>query len=118
LSIMVTASNHACQISPAHRCHRVANHRDLAMRIPVSSQKNRRVEHRVAGADACPYLVVASVMAGIHHGITNQLDPGPMVAEKQKINYEVTLPVRWSKALDVFHAQVSNRDYEWYMRAV
>jgi len=57
-------------------------------------------------------------MAGIHHGITNQLDPGPMVAEKQKINYEVTLPVRWSKALDVFHAQVSNRDYEWYMRAV
>jgi glutamine synthetase len=123
------------------------NHRDLAMRIPVSSQKNRRVEHRVAGADACPYLVVASVMAGIHHGITNQLDPGPMVAEKQKVEYEVTLPVRWSKALDVFqagqvlpkyfgeeyhrlfeacrreesdlfHAQVSNRDYEWYLRAV
>ena len=123
------------------------NHRDLAMRIPVSSQKNRRVEHRVAGADACPYLVVAAVMAGIHHGITNQLDPGPMIAEKQKVEYEVTLPVRWSKALDVFqagqvlpkyfgeeyhrlfeacrreesdlfHAQVSNRDYEWYLRAV
>jgi len=123
------------------------NHRDLAMRIPVSSQKNRRVEHRVAGADACPYLVVAAVMAGIHHGITNQLDPGPMVAEKQKIEYEVTLPVRWSKALDVFqagqvlpkyfgeeyhrlfeacrreesdlfHAQISDRDYEWYLRAV
>jgi len=123
------------------------NHRDLAMRIPISSQKNRRVEHRVAGADACPYLVVAAVMAGIHHGITNQIDPGPMVAEKQKIEYEVTLPVRWSKSLDVFqagqvlpkyfgeeyhrlfeacrreesdlfHAQVSNRDYEWYLRAV
>ena len=123
------------------------NHRDLAMRIPMSSQKNRRVEHRVAGADACPYLVVAAVMAGIHHGITNQLDPGPMIAEKQKVEYEVTLPVRWSKALDVFqagqvlpkyfgeeyhrlfeacrreesdlfHAQVSNRDYEWYLRAV
>jgi len=123
------------------------NHRDLAMRIPVSSQKNRRVEHRVAGADACPYLVVAAVMAGIHYGITNQLDPGPMVAEKQKIEYEITLPVRWSKSLDafqagqvlpqyfgeeyhrlfeacrreesdLFHAQVSNRDYEWYLRAV
>lgn len=123
------------------------NHRDLAMRIPVSSQKNRRVEHRVAGADACPYLVVAAVMAGIHHGITNQLEPGPMVAEKQKIEYQVTLPVRWSKSLDafqaggilpqyfgeeyhrlfevcrreeseLFHSQVSNRDYEWYLRAV
>jgi len=123
------------------------NHRDLAMRIPISSQKNRRVEHRVAGADACPYLVVAAVMAGIHHGITNQLDPGPMVAEKQKVDYEISLPVRWPKSLDafhagqvlpryfgeeyhhlfevcrreesdLFHAQVSNRDYEWYLRAV
>ena len=123
------------------------NHRDLALRIPVSSQKNTRVEHRVAGADANPYLVVAAVMAGIHHGIVNQLDPGPMVAEKQKVDYEITLPVRWSKSLDVFkagpvlpayfgeeyhhlfevcrreeselfHSQVSNRDYEWYLRAV
>ena len=123
------------------------NHRDLAMRIPVASQKNMRVEHRVAGADANPYLVVAAVMAAIHHGITNQLEPGPMVKEKQKVEYEVTLPVRWPKSLDafgagqilpgylgeeyhrlfeacrreeseLFHAQVSNRDYEWYLRAV
>ncbi len=123
------------------------NHRDLAMRIPISSQKNRRLEHRVAGADGNPYLVVAAVMAGIHHGIKNQLDPGPMVQEKQEIEYEVTLPVRWNNALDVFeagkilpgyfgkeyhrvfgvcrreesdlfHSEVSNKDYEWYMRAV
>ena len=123
------------------------NHRDLSMRIPMSSQKNTRVEHRVAGADACPYLVVAAVMAGIHHGIVNKLEPGPMVAEKQKVDYKITLPVRWSKSLDVFeagkilpryfgeefhrlyglsrrdeselfHSQVSNRDYEWYLRAV
>ena len=123
------------------------NHRDLAMRIPLSSQKNKRVEHRVAGADANPYLVVAAVMAGIHHGIKNQLEPGPMVAEKQEVDYQITLPVRSSKALDafdagqvlpqylgekyhrllgvcrheeadMFNAQVSNRDYEWYLRAV
>ena len=123
------------------------NHRDLAIRIPMSSQKNRRVEHRVAGADANPYLVVAAVMAAIHHGIVNRLEPGPMVAEKQKVDYEVTLPVRWSKSLDIFkagqilpcylgeeyhrlfevcrreeaelfHAEVSNCDYEWYLRAV
>jgi glutamine synthetase len=123
------------------------NHRDLAMRIPVSSQKSTRVEHRVAGADANPYLVVAAVMAGIHHGISNQLDPGPMIAEKQEVDYQITLPVRWSKSLDIFqagqvlpqyfgeeyhrvfgvckreesdnfHSQVSNRDYEWYLRAV
>jgi glutamine synthetase len=110
------------------------NHRDLAMRIPISSQKNRRVEHRVAGADGNPYLVVAAVMAGIHHGIKNQLDPGPMVPEKQEIEYKITLPIRWPYALDVFdagvfgvcrreeadmfHSEVTDKDYEWYLRAV
>ncbi len=123
------------------------NHRDLAMRIPVSSQKNRRVEHRVAGADSNPYLVVASVMAGIHHGIKNQCDPGPMTPEGADIEYKMTLPVRWPYALDTFeagrilpeyfgkeyhrvfgvcrreesdkfHCEVSNKDYEWYLRAV
>jgi glutamine synthetase len=123
------------------------NHRELALRIPVSTQKNRRIEHRVAGADANPYLVVAAVLAGIHHGITNQLEPDPMIVEKQEVEYTVTLPVRWSKSLDAFeagqvlpgyfgeeyhrvfgvcrreesdsfHSQISNRDYEWYLRAV
>jgi glutamine synthetase len=123
------------------------NHRDLSMRIPVSSQKNRRVEHRVAGADANPYLVVAAVMAGIHHGISNQVDPGPMVPEKTDLEYQPTLPARWNEALDayqaseilpvyfgeeyhrvfgvcrreeeeVFHAQVTDKDYEWFLRAI
>lgn len=123
------------------------NHRDLAMRIPVSSQKNRRVEHRVAGADANPYLVVAAVMAGIHYGIKNQCDPGRMTQEKADIEYKSTLPTNWSKALEVFEAgkilpeyfgkeyhrvfgvcrseesdafnsEVSNKDYEWYLRAM
>ena len=85
------------------------NHRDLSMRIPVSSQKNRRVEHRVAGADANPYLVVAAVMAGIQHGIENQCDPGPMTAEKEVIEYQTTLPVRWSRSLDAFEAGLDDR---------
>ncbi len=36
------------------------NHRGVAMRVPLSSPANTRVEHRVAGADANPYLVVAA----------------------------------------------------------
>ena len=123
------------------------NHRDLAMRIPLSSPENTRVEHRVAGADANPYLAVAAILAGMHHGIAKQCDPGVMVQEGEAIDEVVTLPVRWELALDVFeagkhlpaylgkeyhrvfascrreecerfHAQVTNRDYEWYLRAV
>jgi len=123
------------------------NHRELALRIPVSSQHNRRVEHRVSGADANPYLVVAAILAGLHYGIKNQCDPGPMTPERADIEYRTTLPVRWDKALDCFtagtilpdyfgkeyhqlygvcrreeadkfHAEVTSKDYDWYLRGV
>ena len=124
------------------------NHRDVSLRIPVSSDQNRRIEHRVAGADANPYLVAAAVLAGIHHGITRRCEPGPMIAEGTRLSdQEITLPTRWEQALDcfdrsvvmpaylgkdycsafgsmrrtecdAFHARISNLDYEWYLRAV
>jgi glutamine synthetase len=123
------------------------NHRDLALRIPLSSSENTRVEHRVAGADANPYLAMAAVLAGIHHGITNKCDPGVMIQPGQEVDDEVALPIRWELALDEFAAgknlpqylgktyhevfekcrreecdrfrsEVSERDYEWYLRAV
>lgn len=123
------------------------NNRDLALRIPLSSASNTRVEHRVAGADSNPYLVLAAMLAGMHHGIANKIDPGAMVKAGDKIDNETTLPVRWELALDAydagkilpqyfgqefhrvfgscrreecdrFHSEISDRDYEWYLRAV
>ena len=123
------------------------NNRDLALRIPLSSTSNTRVEHRVAGADSNPYLVLAAMLAGIHHGIANKVNPGTMIEADEKNEYETTLPVRWELALDAydagkilpqyfgqefhrvfgscrreesdrFHSEVSDRDYEWYLRAV
>lgn len=124
------------------------NHRDVALRIPVSSDDNRRVEHRVAGADANPYLTMASLLAGIHYGIHNQCDPGPETQMGTDLeSQEVTIPRRWDAALELFrqgevlpeyfgqkyceyfarvrqgecddfHAQVSNLDYDWYLRAL
>jgi glutamine synthetase len=124
------------------------NHRSVALRIPVSDARNLRIEHRVAGADANPYLVTAAVLAGIHHGLTEKCDPGPMIEEGTfHRDEEVTLPRRWEAALDLFerseilprylgkefcrifsvcrrseneqfHAEISNRDYEWYLRVV
>ena len=123
------------------------NHRDLALRIPISRPQNRRVEHRVSGADACPYLVVAAMLAGVHHGLTQHSEPAAMTPEREDVDYQVSLPVRWSQALDafeagtilpdyfgqefhrvygqakreecnLFHAEITDRDYEWYLRAV
>jgi glutamine synthetase len=123
------------------------NHRGVAMRIPVSGAANTRVEHRVAGADANPYLVVAAVLAGIHHGIAELVEPGPMTPEGAEIGYTATVPTRWPLALDAFdagtvlpryigadyrelfskcrreeesnyNAEIPTKDFDWYLRAV
>jgi len=61
--------------APANRQWGV-NNRSTGLRIPIGPADSRRVEHRVAGADANPYLVMAAVLAGIHHGLVSKLDPG------------------------------------------
>jgi glutamine synthetase len=66
------------------------NHRSVALRIPLSSDANKRLEHRVAGADSNPYLVVAAVLAGIHHGISQLCEPGEMVQEGAPLEHVVT----------------------------
>ncbi|QDZ01661.1 glutamine synthetase [Nitratireductor mangrovi] len=55
------------------------NNRSVALRIPVSSDENRRVEHRIAGADANPYLVMATLLQGMVEGIEGNLVPPPPV---------------------------------------
>jgi glutamine synthetase len=53
------------------------NDRSVAFRIPRSPEAARRIEHRVAAADASPHLVLAAILAAAHHGITNRLTPLP-----------------------------------------
>ncbi len=55
------------------------NNRTVAMRIPHSDPANIRIEHRIAGADANPYLVTAAVLAGMLDGLENGGDPGPAI---------------------------------------
>lgn len=52
------------------------NNRSVAFRVPVSSPSARRIEHRIAGADSSPHLVLAAVLAGLHYGITHKLSAG------------------------------------------
>jgi len=51
------------------------NNRSVAFRVPVATGAGRRVEHRVAGADASPHLAVAAILAGLHWGMTQRLTP-------------------------------------------
>lgn len=123
------------------------NHRGVSIRIPLSGPKNLRIEHRTAGADANPYLVAAAVLAGIHHGIVHETEPDRLVREGEVTELEVALPIRWDAALERFaastflteylgeeycrvyeharrvenqrfHNEITNRDYQWYLRNV
>ena len=55
------------------------NNRSVAVRVPTGAPASRHLEHRVAGADANPYLAIAAVLAGMHKGIREKLDPGKAV---------------------------------------
>ena len=50
------------------------NNRSVAFRIPPGHGEARRIEHRVAGADASPHLTVAAILAALVHGVGNRLE--------------------------------------------
>lgn len=76
------------------------NNRSMAFRIPIGSEQNRRIEHRVSGADANPYLVMAAVLAGLHHGISQQLQPSAAATGNAGSAIDVMLPLTLWQALD------------------
>ena len=76
------------------------NNRSLTFRIPTGAAAARRIEHRIAGADANPYLVLAALLAGLHHGITNKIDPGPPTEGNAGETADPTIPFTWSEAID------------------
>ena len=123
------------------------NHRVVSVRIPESDARNLRFEHRTSGADANPYLVMASIVAGVHHGLKNKIDPGVMIEQGARITPKLKIPNRWEAAIDKFsrskvlpeylgkdyckyyamnrraeerkfHNAVSQLDFDWYLRAV
>lgn len=78
------------------------NNRTVALRIPCGERENRRVEYRVAGADANPYLVMSAILAGILHGLDNPLPLPPPVQGNGHEATGIPLPLRQSEALCEF----------------
>ena len=51
------------------------DHRGVALRLPETQGKAARLEHRVAGADANPYLALAAILSGILYGLNKKTAP-------------------------------------------
>jgi glutamine synthetase len=75
------------------------NNRSVALRIPAGDIRARRIEHRPAGVDANPYLVAATVLAGIAHGLDQRIDPGPAVSGNGYDVHDATMPRDWRQAI-------------------
>jgi glutamine synthetase len=119
----------------------------VALRVPTGSAEAIRLEHRVAGADANPYLLMAAVLAGVHHGLTQRIEPGEPIEGNSYEQLEPSLPNNLRDALralddseilaryispdyiDIFVAckeselaefehSISDLEYNWYLHTV
>ena len=76
--------------------------RTAAVRIPGGSNAARRIEHRVAGADANPYLVLATVLGAALEGIQHEVSPPPSVVGDAYEQATEHLPIDWATAIQGF----------------
>jgi glutamine synthetase len=71
------------------------DNRTCGLRVPVSDPANRRVENRVGGADANPYLAIAASLACGYLGMIENLQPTEPIAGSAH-----DLPFALPRALD------------------
>jgi glutamine synthetase len=112
--------------------------------VPAGGGSARRIEHRIAGAEANPYLVMAAILAGVHHGLARELEPSPPSTGNAGEEADPAMPLKLWTALDrlegsalmaeylgarypaayaaikrsefeAFMADVLPREYDWYL---
>ena len=120
------------------------DNRTVSLRVPGGPANTRHIEHRICGADANPYLAAAAILASIHHGIRQQLDPGAPVQGNGYAQATTLLPTDWLTSLTAlersswareafgeaflgvylavkraefrqFMAEVGEQDWRWYL---
>jgi glutamine synthetase len=78
------------------------NNRSVAVRVPAGPAEARRFEHRVAGVDANPYLVAATVLAAVTHGLDSASEPGsPVTGNGYQLPVSPSMPADWRAAIAV-----------------
>lgn len=106
--------------SPNNACWSHDN-RAAGLRIPASSPVARRVENRLPGADANPYLAIAASLAAGLHGIEQQIAPTPAIQGEFEVPEHLSLPCTLHAALqrlkhsELAHELFGNEFIEGYI---
>lgn len=95
---MVEGAHAPTGISWAHE------NRTAAIRIPGGPPVARRIEHRVAGGDINPYLMLAAVLGAALNGIDDgEMPPAPITGNAYDQDLP-QLPTDWAEAIDLFES--------------
>ncbi|MEZ5911834.1 MAG: glutamine synthetase family protein [Paracoccaceae bacterium] len=76
--------------------------RTSAVRIPSGSASARRIEHRVAGGDVNPYLMLAAILGAALMGIEDEMTPPKPITGNAYALDLPQLPETWADAIDTF----------------
>ncbi len=88
------------------------DNRTVAMRIPSGSKNATRIEHRMSGADANPYLAVTAMLAGVTEGLLKQMTPPEPLDGNA---YEEDVPVVPDNQRDSLRAmEADERIRDWF----
>ncbi|WP_420847252.1 glutamine synthetase family protein [Metapseudomonas resinovorans] len=85
--------------SPNNACWSHDN-RAAGLRIPASAPVARRVENRLPGADANPYLAIAASLAAGLYGMEQQLQPSAPIQGEFEAPDELLLPCTLHAAIE------------------
>lgn len=111
----IFAANHnafrryGAMVNAASRASWGFEDRDGCIRIPESDPQNLRIEHRLAGADANPYLVLAAILSGIEYGLDAAREPIAPLNQDRSSGIDFPTDMLGAVAAMRGHAQVSER---------
>ena len=86
------------------------DNRSCGLRVPISDQPNRRVENRIPGADASPYLAIAATLICGYIGIDQTVEPSGQTSGNA-YHEPRTLPRTLEEALERFKACQPVREF-------
>lgn len=77
--------------------------RTVALRVPSGNPASRRIEHRVAGGDVNPYLMLAVILGAALTGIEDRITPPAPVSGNAYARTDLAqIPDTWSAAIEAF----------------
>ena len=96
--------------APINICWGYEN-RTASIRIPGGDYLSKRIEHRVAGADANPYLVLSSILSSALYGITEKKEPPKPINGDTYQKKTKQIAQSWDQAINDFEKSKKNKNF-------